>query len=94
MTKEEYQSLIVQIVGNGIKAVDLATRLAVQLSENNIDVPYDVWTDGLVPLITSGELIEIEYVVPDVDYRIKSFLLPKGTQIYLKKKDLYDWSDD
>ena len=32
-------------------------------------------------LVEKGELIEIEYVVPRMNYRIKSLLFPKGTEI-------------
>lgn len=35
----------------------------------------------ITELIDSGDLREIEYILPTMPYRIKSFLLPKGTDI-------------
>lgn len=35
-------------------------------------------------LVMEGELVEIEYVLPSMQYRIKSFLLPKNTNLDIK----------
>jgi len=35
-------------------------------------------------LVAEERLIEIEYVLPTMNYRIKSFLLPVGTEIKMK----------
>ena len=32
-------------------------------------------------LIESGELLEVEYTVPNLGFRAKSFLLPRGSEI-------------
>lgn len=36
-------------------------------------------------LVNEGELVEVEYILPARDYRIKSFLLPKGTKVVMFK---------
>jgi hypothetical protein len=36
-------------------------------------------------LIDEGRIIEIEYTVPNLDWRIKSFLLPAGSTIHWPK---------
>ena len=35
-------------------------------------------------LVRRGHLVEIEYVLPSMDYRIKSFLLPADTNVTLR----------
>ena len=36
-------------------------------------------------LVMSGKLVEIEYTLPQLSYRVKSFLLPSGASLYLTK---------
>jgi hypothetical protein len=35
----------------------------------------------IAELCAEGELVEVEYVLPNMTYRVKTFLLPKGTEI-------------
>lgn len=35
---------------------------------------------SLCDLLNTREVIEIEYILPQMDYRIKSMYFPKGTQ--------------
>ena len=41
--------------------------------------------EDIQALIDSGDLVEVEYILPSINYRIKSFLLPKGTKILLNE---------
>lgn len=36
-------------------------------------------------LINEKKIIEVEYVLPTMDYRVKSFLLPFGTNIMVNR---------
>ena len=84
MNINEYREIIRKMVNEstGIKAVELATRVAVAMHEvEERATNYDIWEDGLDPLIESGEIIELEYILPDTDWRIKSIFFPKGTKI-------------
>lgn len=36
---------------------------------------------ALGELIEAGELVELEYVLPDSDYRVRRIYFPKGTEI-------------
>jgi len=56
-----------------------ATRLAMDAARLP-DCPDDFPT-LLQELINSGEVVEVEYTLPNMPYRIKSFLLPKGTSV-------------
>lgn len=62
----------------GVKSVNLA--LDVMSLTNPIsfdDIPYQ---KELAELVKSGEIIELEYILPDMDYRVKSIYFPKGTK--------------
>jgi hypothetical protein len=96
MTIEEYRLIVKTIVNEstGIKAVELATQVAIKTSnhfpmqrtwDESSPSHYDIWEDALTPLIKNGEIIELEYILPGMDYRIKSIFFPRGT--ILKFKD-------
>jgi hypothetical protein len=84
MDINEYREIIRRIVNEstGIKAVELATEVAIAMHEaDERATTYDIWEDGLDPLIESGEILELEYVLQDMDYKLKSIFFPKGTKI-------------
>jgi hypothetical protein len=74
------QEAIRQVVSNGKKAVELVTEVNILLSETGSEFPTDL-PAIIDQMVKDGELVEIEYVLPDMNYRIKSFYLPKGTEI-------------
>lgn len=41
---------------------------------------------SLMEAVESGEVVEIEYTLPNLSYRVKSFLLPKGTSLRIVKQ--------
>ena len=61
---------------NGCKSTELVSHPEIALLRT--------FTPDLIDkLVNKGDLIEIEYVLPDFPWRIKSFLLPKGTKIMI-----------
>lgn len=72
------EQAIVDGVNNsgGLKATELAANVAGSVSADS-----KAFVKTLDKLIKMGELVEIEYVRPDAPEKIKSFLLPKGTEI-------------
>lgn len=46
----------------------------------------DEYNQELEKLVESGEIVELEYVLPQMDYRIKSIYFPKGTIIHGQSK--------
>jgi hypothetical protein len=60
-----------------INNVELAMKVMSQVNPAIFDVE-DYWK-RLADLIKDGEIIELEYVLPIHDYRIKSLYFPKGT---------------
>lgn len=62
----------------GIKATQLAADVIIAIGGQAVDVDF---VETLDQLIQDGEIVEIEYVLADMDYLVKSFLLPKGAKI-------------
>ena len=78
------KALVKQVVKEkqGCKAVELVTFVAMEMAKSPSTSDIDVDLPELIETMTKeGELVEVEYVLPNMDYRVKSFLLPKGTEI-------------
>lgn len=77
MTKNDAKNIIVGIISSsqGCKATDLAVELAMmEFGEND---PLELLNE----LVKENRIIEIEYVLPQMGFRVKSFYLPVGTEI-------------
>lgn len=63
---------------NGIKAIDLRSRMII---EDEGQFPTIDECDRIIQeLVDSGEIVELEFIVQQMDYRIKSMYFPKGTR--------------
>jgi len=62
----------------GLKAVELSMRV---LTETKYDVKSEDIIKTIEDLVREGEIVELEYILPQMDYRIKSIYFPKGTNI-------------
>uniref|UniRef100_A0A6M3L8D9 Uncharacterized protein n=1 Tax=viral metagenome TaxID=1070528 RepID=A0A6M3L8D9_9ZZZZ len=79
--KELLKDRILELVNNGIKGTELVVKI---ISESDVLIHTDV-VKVIEELMEQGEMIEIDYVLPSMEYRIKSFYLPKGTSISIEK---------
>jgi hypothetical protein len=81
VTKDEIKQLIVERVSEkaGLKAVHLA-------SEEDIVLACKDLPSICEELVEEGRLVEVEYVLPEMDWRIKSFYLPAGTVVRVRSK--------
>lgn len=61
----------------GIKGVDLVLALMERIGPTMLK--YQEFDSALVELIKEGEVVELEYVLPQMEYRIKSMYFPKNT---------------
>lgn len=75
MSKEEAKKLVLEACEFGIKGPEIPQKLSGELLES-FDLP-----SLLEELVKSGLLIEIEYSLPVLPYKLKSFYLPKGTTV-------------
>jgi hypothetical protein len=81
MTLEE---VIIETVTTyqGIKATELVVRVFESLHKMpEIPSSGEEVIATINELVELGDLLEIEYILPTMTYRVKSFLLPKGTII-------------
>lgn len=74
------KEVVISLTENGMKAVELvSTFAAIQYEfKNNLKTDIRVLIDNMV---SAGELMEIEYCLPHMDYRVKSMYFPVGTLI-------------
>lgn len=86
MTRDELKQAIVEEVNQlrSCKTIELVTALVESLSEWCGE--HDL-LDVIDEMIISGQLVEVQYVLPDMDYRVKSILFPGGTEIVRKEND-------
>jgi hypothetical protein len=77
MKREEIKQVITDVVTRmqGCKATELAS------DESLVPLPINDFPGLLEEMIKEGRLVEIEYILPHLSYRIKSFLLPPGTEV-------------
>ena len=63
---------------NGCKATELATipEIAMELYNSKLKL-----SDLILELVSQHKLVEVEYILPNLDFRIKSFLLPAKTKV-------------
>lgn len=71
---------ILEVINNaqGIKNVELSLKVMDRI--NPVKFNFQLFLDELQKLVDDKEVIEIEYVLSNMNYRIKSFYLPKGTK--------------
>jgi hypothetical protein len=70
---------ILYVVNNqqGIKGVELSIQVITKL--HPILFTHRNFEIELNKLIAEGEIVECEYTLPNIEYRIKSMYFPKGT---------------
>lgn len=64
-------------VHQGIKGVDLALKVMGEI--NPVIFNIEEYWITLDSLIQSKEIMEVEYILPQLNYRVKSIYFPKGT---------------
>lgn len=69
-------------VSSGLKGTDLVIKLMDITGPTQFS--HDMFLRVIGKLIKEGEVIELEYVLPHMDYRVKSIFFPKKTIVYVK----------
>ncbi len=62
----------------GIKGVDLVIQVMGHINPCMFD--QELYSRTLEFLVATGEVVELEYTLASMEYRIKSIYFPKGTQ--------------
>jgi hypothetical protein len=68
----------------GIHGPYLAGEAITRMHDEKLDLPEIDFANLLEEMVKQKRLIEVEYVLPDMDYRIKSLYFPVGTEIRVK----------
>lgn len=86
MDRQTIKSKIVEYVMNmnGCKMIELISDIPLCFAFQEAKIEPDEISKIIDELILSEYLIEIEFIVPNMDYRVKSFLLPAGTEIKIR----------
>lgn len=88
ISKEILSLVVLNIVNDstGVKATELVASVVEKVlrdesakTEREYRIDFDMIAPVIHELVTKGEILEVEYVVPNMNYRIKSMYFPKGT---------------
>lgn len=80
---DKIRASILEHVISGIKINELIVKVFSDTFTQGMTINFrhnDI-VETINQMITNGDIVEVEYVLPHLNYRIKSFLLPKGTEI-------------
>jgi len=79
--KPNYSKLILDAVNshNSIRNVDLVLNVMSHLSTPSL-MDYGDYEAAISELLSKGDIIEMEVVMPQANYRVKSIYFPKGTR--------------
>ena len=81
LKRKDMKEKIIELVNDcgPIKATELIVKLIEihDISQNNLIL------DILNELVKNGDIIEVEYTLPQMNYRIKSLYFPKRTEIQI-----------
>jgi hypothetical protein len=82
-TLEQLQVAIAHIlsVHGPMKGVDLCLKVMAHLHPALFE--REEYELVLQNMVAAGDILEIEYILPSMDYRIKSIFFPKGTRFPL-----------
>lgn len=86
---KEVEDTIIRIVEsrNGLKATQLGLLVLSDLQDRKLPIAdVETYIKLVQKLIDEGRLVEVEYSVPAIPYRIKSFLLPAGSTVRPQKR--------
>jgi hypothetical protein len=77
----DYRSGILRFINahSGVKGVELVMLILGDTNPSNISI--EAYHYELANLVKEGEIVEVEYTLPSMDYRVKSIYFPKGTII-------------
>lgn len=82
----QIKTTVLEHIAYGIKGNELAVQITYELHNKKIAVNPEIILETINQMVEDGEILEIEYVLPHIDYRIKSFYLPKGARVIKNAK--------
>jgi hypothetical protein len=82
ITREHIKQWMVEVVieKQGCKATELAAVPEIAMEIAHLTSP-NTFSELLAELVKEGWLVEVEYTIPRFNFRVKSFLLPGGSEV-------------
>lgn len=82
----DISSLISEIVNEspGINAIELTTKIVKLMIERLGTISEMDFMEAIDCAVVKKQIVEVEYVTPSMNYRIKSLYFPAGTEITVK----------
>lgn len=84
--KAKVKDIILEELGDNFKTgVELVSKVTARcfkvahFAELNSDSVSKLILDTLENMVKEGSIIELEYILPSISYRVKSLYFPKGT---------------
>lgn len=79
MTKDEFKDVLVKEVEicQGCKATELVSKV---VAKGMVELAHTI-DSCIEELVKERRLVEVDYVLPNMGYRSKSFLLPAGSVV-------------
>ena len=87
MDSDDIDATILRLVAHaqGIKLVDLWAKYIFEDAVVNVEAEGETELSTRVAhLVAEGKLIELEYTLPNLDSRVRSFLLPGKSSVILR----------
>jgi len=78
----KFREFVTEKVEGGIKATALVADIQVAMCEGRLPnvSGFDILC-FIDQLVSEGEIVEVEYILPSMNFRIKSLYLPKGAEV-------------
>lgn len=78
--KPNLEPIIIEVVNANAGIRNVYLVLKVMQSIGPVMFNVDDYDTAIQDLLTRGDIIELEVVMPQADYRVKSIYFPKGTR--------------
>lgn len=79
----------------GMKGTDLVAQTIHDFVLGNMEIPSRIqYEEELESLVKAGEIVELEYVLPTMDYRIKTMYFPQGTLLFCYNLTVNDGTEN
>jgi len=87
----DYKEIIIKVVNenSGIKGVELSLRVITII--NPLKFNKNEYLQSLLAVVEDGEILELEFTLSHLDYRVRSIFFPRGTILFPKGTMIKSW---
>lgn len=83
----DLEEIVCEVLGQspGTIGARLVSEVISLVFKRTGNIPPENLMNLLDQMVAAGRIVEVEYVVPSMDYRIKSLYFPAGTTVSVKE---------